>query len=472
MEANLEIIKHDSTEPYFHIAKEELKWMATSSSLTIVTLILQYSFYFVNVVSVSHLGANKLAAMSLSITSQGIFVVAPTLGLLSAMETFCSTAYTASSNKTLVGFHLQRGIIAVCFHFILVLPILWNLEKLLLLIGQDPEISHLSGLFMRINILLFLPYGLFEAIKRFLLAQGIMRVSTIVVIIVAPMNWLINFTLVRSSTYGLGFIGAPIAGVITYILVLIVAFIYMYNSRAMEAWGGWKVSAFHNMSAFYRLAIPAVITVCAEWVCFEMLTIGASYFGANQMAGQVVLLSTVGLMVQFSNGLGFGTSPRIGNLIGAAKPRQARIAADMAVLASLFLGAMGSLFLAMFGKWWISIYTDDPAVAYESVRLIPAACAFIVGNGLNAMFSAILRGLGRQRASANSFMFGFYVFAVPLGIYFAYARHLETLGLWLGVSIGILVSSIFQLLYIYLWLDWKNEVRLCLLRLKINAQSG
>ncbi|KAI9506376.1 mate-domain-containing protein [Coemansia spiralis] len=299
-----------------------------------------------------------------------------------------------------------------------------------------------------------------------------MRAGTVITIVVAPLHWIINYFLVRSSTYGLGFIGAPISNVISNCMLLIGIVMYTYNSRAMETWGGWKISAFRNMYAYYKLAIPAVITVCAEWVCFELLTVGASYFGANQLAGQSVVFTAVLLLFQFSNGLGYGTSPRIGNLIGAKKPRQARIAADMAILASSAIGMTGTLLLALFGKQYIAIYTDDPAVAREAAKLIPAACAFLVTDGLNAVLSAILRGLGRQNASANSFMLGFYVCAVPLGICFGYIKHLETVGLWWGICVGILVSCTLQAIYIYWMTNWENEVQQCLLRLKNNSQHS
>ncbi|KAJ2050314.1 ethionine resistance protein [Coemansia sp. S16] len=463
---SLEIAKHDTNEPYLVAARREVRWMASSSSLTILTLMLQSSFFVVNVMAVSHLGAKELAAMSLSVTCMGIIALAPAFGLLSAMDTFCSTAFTASRDKTLVGFHFQRGLIAVFSHILLAAPILWNAERILLAIRQDPEIAALGGKYLRIQILGMLPWSVFEVTKRYLQAQGIMRAGTIVVSVIAPIHWFNNYFLVRSPTYGLGFIGAPIVNVFSNCLMCAGIVIYARNSRAAETWGGWKLSAFHNMSQYYRLAIPAVITVCAEWVGFELLTIGTSYFGANQLAGQAIMLNTVIIIFQFSNGLGFGTSPRIGNLIGAAKPRQARIAADMSLVASTFIGILGTLFMMFLGGWWTSVYTSDPVVARETAKLMPVASVFIIGDGLNAVLGAILRGLGRQQVSANIYVFGFYVCAIPIAAYLGYGLHMQAVGLWWGICIGVMISSIMQMIYIYRWVDWKDEVRLCLLRLK------
>ncbi|KAJ2086701.1 ethionine resistance protein [Coemansia sp. RSA 1813] len=471
-EISIEVLKHDSSEPYIYAAQREIRWMASSSSLTILTLMLQSSFFFVNVIAVSHLGAKELAAMSLSVTCQCIIATAPIFGLLSAMDTFCSTAYTASRDKSLVGFHFQRGIIAACTHFILVVPILWNAENLLLFLRQDPEIAHLAGTYLRVHILSMLPFSLYEATKRYLQAQGIMHAATIVVMVVAPIHWISSFVLVRSSRFGMGFMGTPIVNIIAHCGLLIGILLYTCNSRASKSWGGWKLSAFHNMWAYYRFAIPSVITICAEWVSFELLALGASYFGAYQLAGQAIMLNSVVLIFQISNGLAYSTSPRIGNLIGAAKPRQARIAADVSVLASTLFGIMGTLFLSLCGDWWISVYTNDPFVVRETEKLVPVACIFIVSDGLNSILSAILRGLGRQKISANIFLGGFYACALPIAIYLGYIKHLETSGLWWGLCLGIVLVCVLQIVYIYVWIDWKDEVRLCILRLKENSNTG
>ncbi|KAJ1641964.1 ethionine resistance protein [Coemansia asiatica] len=242
---------------------------------------------------------------------------------------------------------------------------------------------------------------------------------------IAPIHWFCNFFFVHSPTYGIGFTGAPIVTVISNWLMFIGILIYIRFSRAIETWGGWDISAFYNMSEYFKLALPAVVTVCAEWVGFKLLVIGVSYFGASQLAANAIMLNTNTLVYQFSNGLGFGTSPRIGNLIGAAKPRQARIAAKMALLAAGFIGVLGILFLVFCGDWWALVYTSDPDVISETAKLIPALCTLIVSDGINAILSAILRGLGRQKVGANIFLFAFYVCAVPIGLYLGYVLNMQ-----------------------------------------------
>ncbi|KAJ2807394.1 ethionine resistance protein [Coemansia guatemalensis] len=461
-----EISKRDTREPYILAAIKELKWMTSSSFLTAFALLLQQVIIFIDVVSVGHIGATELAAMTLAGTCFGVIALAPSTGMMSAMETFCSNAFTASHDKTAVGFHFQRGVIAVLVHMTFAIPIMWNGERILLAINQEPRVAELSGQYLRIQTLGIVPLSIFEACKCYLQSQEIMRGGTVVLLFVVPIHVAVNYLLVRSPTYGIGFRGAAIGDVFSECLMLVGILIYIRRSRAVETWGGWDSKALSNMFEFYRLAIPAVITVCSEWICFELLNIGSSYFGTKQLAATAITINTGALAYQISNGLGYSTSPRIGNLIGDGKPRQARIACDMAVLVAVGTGTLCLLFLMLCGRWWISVYTNDPEVVRETLKLMPVFCGFIICDALNAVLNSVMRGLGRQIVGAGSFIFSYYCIAVPLGLYLGYTKNMQARGLWLSISIAVIFSSLVQFAYAYMWVNWKDEVRRCLVRLQ------
>ncbi|KAJ2000116.1 ethionine resistance protein [Coemansia thaxteri] len=113
-------LKHAKKRSYREVASEELCWLASSSVPIVATYFLQFSLGFANFVAIGSLGAKELAATSLAYMVSGVFALAPALGFASAMDTFCSSAYTASSDKTLVGLHFQRGayIIVPSFNFV------------------------------------------------------------------------------------------------------------------------------------------------------------------------------------------------------------------------------------------------------------------------------------------------------------------------------------------------------------------
>ncbi|KAJ2549363.1 ethionine resistance protein, partial [Coemansia sp. RSA 1933] len=160
------------------IAKQEAVVLLRSGIPLALAYLLQFSFNFVNILSLGHLGADELAAAALGNMTLFMLVNAPAVGLASALDTFCATAFTASRDKTLVGFHLQRGIISVTVHVVLVLPVLLNIKPILVALQQDVGVSHLCSRFIRAQLLGQLPWVYFECIKRFLQAQGHMKAST------------------------------------------------------------------------------------------------------------------------------------------------------------------------------------------------------------------------------------------------------------------------------------------------------
>ncbi|KAJ2079598.1 ethionine resistance protein [Coemansia sp. RSA 988] len=466
-----EISKRDTKEPYVVAAIKELKWMTSSSFLTALALLLQQLIIFIDVVSVGHIGATELAAMTLAGTCFGVIALAPSIGMMGAMETFCSNAFTASHDKTAVGFHFQRGVIAVLVHMTFAIPIMWNGERILLAINQEPRVAELSGQYLRIQTFGIVPLSIFEACKCYLQSQEIMSGGTFVLLFVIPIHVAVNYLLVRSPAYGIGFHGVAIGDVFSECLMLAGILIFIRRSRAVETWGGWDPKALRNMFEFYRLAIPSVITVCSEWVCFELLNIGSSYFGTAQLAATAITINTGVIVYQISNGLGYSTGPRIGNLIGDGKPRQARIARDMAVMVAVTTGALCLLFLMLCGRWWISVYTNDLEVIRETLKLMPVFCGFIICDAVNAVLNSVMRGLGRQIVGASSFMFSYYCIAVPLGLYLGYMKNMQAWGLWLAICIAVIFSSLVQFVYAYMWIDWKDEVRRCLVRLQHSCDA-
>ncbi|KAJ2898560.1 ethionine resistance protein [Coemansia aciculifera] len=453
--------------PYRDVAREEFGWLAASSVPIVVTYFLQFSLGFANFVAIGNLGAKELAATSLAYMVSGVFALAPALGFASAMDTFCSSAFTASADKTLVGLHFQRGVVAVVLHLIPVTAVFLNMEWMMLMLGQDAEIAALCGQYMRVFLPGVLPWALYECTKRYLQAQGIMRASTIVILVVAPIHWLNSYVLILSPRFGLGYIGAPLNLSITFWLMFLGIWAYAMTSRAARAaWGGWSWESVRGLGAFYGLAIPAVITTCGEWWAYESLSLLASFFGPPQLAAQAIIINIVSLSAQIPSAMGFTSTPRIGNLLGAGLARQARISSHVITAMTIVVGGLTTISFVVWRQWWGSMYSNDPVVVDVVIELMPVAGIFLTCNGLNQVFAAILRGLGRQKLGAYIVVPAFNLIGLPLSVYLAYGPpHMQVVGLWWGTCVGTIISALVQMFVIVYHTDWDHEVRRCLARL-------
>ncbi|KAJ1674733.1 ethionine resistance protein [Spiromyces aspiralis] len=432
-----------------------------------ITYLCQFSLIFVNFTSLGHLGPKALGAATLAITTSNVGNYAPAIGYAGALDTFCSTAFTASSDKRVVGFHLQRGLFAVVLHYCLTFPFLWNIEWLLVVARQDPEIARLSGQFMRIFLFSALPLMVFECLKRFVQAQGDMKTSTKLLVLIAPLHAAITYLLVWSPWLGLGYVGSPLACCVTNWLMMVGMVVYISRSKAREAWGGFDYRCVHGISEFYKVALPSVAMMCCDWWAFEVLTISASYLGSAALAAQSISINTCTLAYQMALGMGTAVGTRVGHMLGAGRSRTAKLTAKVghAVTAAFLLVTVSTIIGV--SSWWGSIYTSDPEVIHiVTVTLYVVAFAH-AAETVNCINLCIFRAMGRQRTGVLISLPPYYVVMVPVGAYLAFSSlDMGVPGLWLGMLVGLILIVASQFAFIFGYIDWDREVVACLERLK------
>lgn len=98
---------------------------------------------------------------------------------------------------------------------------------------------------------------------------GIMRASTIVLLVLSPINIGLNIVLIHYTTLGL--FGSPIALSIIYWLAFILLGVMTAASpthRRNGTWGGLqfrKVLRWKSCMTFFQLALPGILMVGTEW---------------------------------------------------------------------------------------------------------------------------------------------------------------------------------------------------------------
>ncbi|KAJ1767792.1 ethionine resistance protein [Coemansia sp. RSA 1813] len=461
----------DDSEDASAILAHEAKRLVKSSTPVALTYLLQYSFTFINMFVLGHIGSDELAASGLINMAIIVVVYSPAIGLSAALDTYCSTAYTASRDKKLVGFHLQRGIIAVSMQFLCIAPLLWYLEDILVWLNQDLNIAMLCGRFMRVFIAGALPWMCFECVKRFLQAQEIMHASTYILVAAMPIHIFNNYLLVWSPFLGFGFLGAAVANVFTNWFMLIALIIYVRYSTARDAWGGWTIQAFTSMPQYFQLALPSMIMVCAEWWILDLLALASSYLGSTTLAAQGIAINTCSLTFQLPDGVSIAVCNRVGNLLGQARARRAKLTAWLGIAIGASIGVATLVLAILIASWWGSVYSNDKQVVACLVALMPACATFQMLDAVNSLGSGVLRSLGRQNAGALINFPSYYLVGFPFGLYLTYGGpDIGVVGLWYGIIIGVALAVLMQIL-IFVRTSWRNEVQKCMERVSKDSLS-
>uniref|UniRef100_A0A8H7NNT5 Polysaccharide biosynthesis protein C-terminal domain-containing protein n=1 Tax=Bionectria ochroleuca TaxID=29856 RepID=A0A8H7NNT5_BIOOC len=329
-------------------------------------------------------------------------------------------------------------------------------EHILSLILPEPESARLAGLYLKVMIFGVPGIVLFECGKRFTQAQGIFHATTYVLFIVAPLNIFICWLLVWKLEYG--FIGAPISVVITENLLPLLLFLFVRFVDGSQCWGGFSKRAFSNWWVMIRLALPGMIMVEAEWLAFEIMTLLASRFGSNVLAAQSILSTLASISYQIPFPVSIAASTRIANLIGAGLVDAAKTASKVAFITACIIGVFNLTLFTSLRYYLPLLLTKDPEVIELVAHVLPVVAVMQVFDGVSAGAHGILRGIGRQSIGGPANIIAYYVISLPISLGLAFGLGWQLQGMWLGVTVGLIVVSLIEYTYL-LNTNWHSAAR-------------
>lgn len=401
--------------------QRETKVLCRYSAPLILTFILQNSLTLTSVFTVGRIGKIELGAVSLGSMTANITGYAVYHGLATSLDTLCAQAY-GSGKKKLVGLQLQR---MVFFLWAITIPIavIWLAgTEILGAIVPEQETAVLAGKYLRVLIIGAPGYACFESGKRYVQAQGRFDATLYVLLIAAPLNVLMHYLFVWHFKWG--FIGCPIAVVITETLMPVLLFLYVRFIGGMECWPGFSRKAFTNWGPMVRLALPGLVMVLAEFLAFEILTLASARISATHLAANTVLQSLSVLTYQLPFPLSIAASTRCANLIGAGLPDAAKVTSRVTFGIGICLGMCNMIALSSLRMKIPWLFTNESDVVALAAACLPVNAAFQLFDSLAAQCNGLLRGLGKQEIGGYVNLFAYYVvchlpFLLDLPIYFA-----------------------------------------------------
>lgn len=454
--------------------RRETKVITMNALPLVFTFVLQNSLSLASIFSVSHLGTNELGAVTLGSMTANITGFAAIQGLCTCLDTLCSQAYGAH-NHHLVGILFQRCVIISILLFLPILFVWWFWsEAILSIFITEKYLCVLAAKYLQVVSLGIPGFILFEAGKRFLQSQGIFHASTIVLLICAPLNAVMNYVLVWNKSIGIGYLGAPISVVINYWLMAFGLFSYTIFTkneiRPMKCWNGFikRHQIFKNWNKMFSLALPGIIMVEAEFLGFELLTIFASYLGTNELAAQSIISTVASLAYQIPFSISISTSTRVANFIGASLFSSCIISCKVSIFLSFIVSTFNMVLIFKARLKIAMLFSTDSQIVELVSNALPILAFMQIFDAFNACTAGCLRGQGQQKIGGYINVFSFYCIGIPISYLLTFNYGWGLRGLWWGITSGLVVMSIFQS-YAVFNCDWKAIIRAAKLR---NSEGG
>ncbi|XP_028100352.1 protein DETOXIFICATION 19-like isoform X2 [Camellia sinensis] len=397
---------------------EEAKHQVLFSLPMIITNVSYYFIPLVGVMFSGHLGDLELAASNLANSWAFVTGYAFLMGLSGALETLCGQGYGAKL-YSMLGLHLQASCIISVFFSIFISIFWFYSEPILILLHQDPQVSHAAALYIRFLVPGLFAFGLLHNILRFLQTQSV--VMPLVVCSVLPLISHISIAYVFVYWTPLGFKGAALSVSISLWIAALMLGVYVLCAKRFEStWHGFSIESFRHVFVNLKLALPSAAMLCLEDWAFELLVLLAGLMPNAEITTSLIAMCT-----------------RVSNELGAGNPDRAKKAMGVTLKLSILLALTVVLALSFGHNIWAGFFSDGPTITKEFASLTPFLVVSIMFDSFQGVLSGVARGCGWQQAAVYVNLATFYLIGMPIAILLGFKFKLYAQGLWAGLTCGL-----------------------------------
>jgi MATE family multidrug resistance protein len=324
-------------------------------------------------------------------------------------------------------------------------------EWLMNLTGQDPQVSQLSGQFLRVIMWASIPMLLANVLRNFVSALGRPVFATMITVAAIGVSALGNYAFVFGNlgAPALGLQGSALSSVLVSCFIVIAYVVAIYADRRLRRYhvfGNWWRPEWSRFRELVRVGTPVTLTVLAEAALFSSAAFLMGRIGAHELAGHTIALQLAALAFQIPFGVAQAATIRVGYFYGAGDPAAiARAGWTAMVLGTGFMMVTASL-MVFAPRLLISIYVDpdaarNAALVGFAMQYMTVAAAFQLFDGLQAVAAGALRGVQDTRVPMWLALFGYWVPGLGTAVFLGFWTPLEGVGVWLGLAVGLTVVA-------------------------------
>ncbi|XP_043970991.1 multidrug and toxin extrusion protein 1-like isoform X1 [Gambusia affinis] len=460
----LKKIRHSVPQKY----RDELEQLFKLAGPVIISQLMIFMISFVSMVFCGHLGKTELAGVSLSIAVVNVTGISVGTGLSLTCDTLISQTY-GSGNLKRVGVILQRGILILLLACFPCWAVLINTEPLLLAVKQSPEVARLSQMYVNVFMPSLPAAFMYQLQARYLQNQGIIWPQVISGAIGNILNAIINYVFLYPLDMGVA--GSAAANAISQYVLAVVLFAYIcLKGLHKPTWGGWSLDCLQEWGSFIQLAIPSMLMLCLEWWIFEAGGFLAGVIGEVELGANSIIYELAIIAYMFPLGFSAAASVRVGNALGAGNIEQAKLSCKVPLVCAFIIACVVGAILGACKDVIGYIFTSDQDILLRVSDVMVIFCFTHLCDAVAGVTGGVLRGTGKQLIGALCNLVGYYFIGFPIGVSLMFAAKMGIIGLWTGLTVCVLMQSIFFIIYLSK-LNWEKAVKEALVRAGVQSKE-
>ncbi|GMI68999.1 hypothetical protein like AT2G04050 [Hibiscus trionum] len=453
---------------------EELKAVSYMAVPMVAVSVSQYLLQVISVIIVGHLGQLPLSGIALGFSFANVTGFSFIFGISGALETLCGQAYGAQQYQK-IGTYTYCSILSL-FPICIPISVIWIfMDKLLVLLGQNPEIAMEAGRYAIWLIPALLAYPILQSLVRYLQCQSLvlpMFLSSFAAVLLhIPLCWILTY---KTS---MGMTGAALStGIALWFNVALLVVYMRYSSACEKSRAFVSKDVFSCVNEFFSYGVPSAVMVCLEWWSFELLILLSGLLPDSMLETSVlsICITITALHFFVPYGISAAASTRVSNELGAGNPEAARLSVIVATVIGLIEPIMVAIVFFSWRHIFGYIFSNEETVVKYIAQIIPLLCISVFMDSLQAVLSGVARGTGWQHIGAYVNLGAYYFVGIPVAALLCFVANLRGKGLWAGIVCGTTVQALVLALVTAStnWQKQANNARERMLEKPIAANNG
>lgn len=417
-----------------------------SLGLPLIAMTLTQSvIHLIDTIMVGWYGVTELAAAVLGTTFFFVFFIMGS-GFAAAVMPLVSEA-VAGGKEVVIRRVTRMGMWLSVLYAICSIPIIFFSGKILVLLGQDPELSNMAQTYLRYACVSMAPALIIMVLRSYL--SALERTTVFLWIIISSL--LLNTTLNWMLIFGnlgmpeLGLVGAALASTITQIITTLILIIYIIKDKELSKYAIFKRIYKIDWNVFgtvFNLGWPIGLTWLAEVLSFAGTAIIIGLIGTIPLAAHGIALQIVSISFMFHLGLSQACTVKISYYLEKKDIDSLGKGIIAAFVLSLMLVLFAVLIFLSLPEQILGAFLapDDPSrgliIALGTTLLMMAAIFQVFDSG-QVMILGSLRGFKDTKVPMVMAAFGYWTVGLPLSYYLGIYLEFGAPGVWVGLAVGL-----------------------------------
>ncbi|MFD0975838.1 MATE family efflux transporter [Salinimicrobium gaetbulicola] len=416
----------------------------------ILANILQTAYQLIDTFWLGRLGADAVAAVSLSFPV--LFLVLSLGSGLTLAGTVLVSQYKGANDQRMVDFNSSQTMSLIFFISILLSAVsYYSAEPLMKLIGAGPEILSSSVSYFKVSSLGFVFLFMFFSFQSLMRGIGNVMLPVYIVLFTVFLNLVLDplFIFGYGRIPGYGVAGAAIASIITQALSAVIGFWILKRGQS-----GIKIQTrdmFPHLSTIKKivnLGIPSSLEQSTRALGMTMMVILVTGFGSEVVAAYGIGARILSFIVIPALGLAIATTSLVGQNVGAIKIKRAEKVANLSSQIAFFgLTGMGLLMFFFAEPITAFFIPNDPEVIKDASLFIKIMSPSFGLLGVQQVLNGVFNGAGFTKASMLISILNLWIIRFPLAYLLSHKTEIGYEGIWWAFPLSNAVAAIVAFIY-------------------------